>query len=433
MKKYKICAVILALCITACGCVKPIPENTSAQTTAAVSSKAPAAPAPKTSTSTAAATAAKTTAQTTAETKPAYDVERADRSRFSERMSEIYSQYSVMGMSVAIFKNGEIVHTENLGYADKANGIKCGDDTHYRIASVSKLVSTMLLMDLCEEKNISIYDNLDELTGLPYSSPYCENKVQLHHLLTHTSGLADTYLYEQGAWTYNSAKYIMQYSRSGYEPGEEYIYCNFGSGTIGAITERLTDKYFWDYAEECFFEPLGMDAGYIIDCIDDKKSCANCYDYDGAVYKVKSWGRNRRYYTLFGKGNSYMSAQCELIITASDLARLGIALAGDGTCGGKRVLSENAVRLMNTSYLSTENYDMGLNVRIYDSLIDGRTIYGHPGNALGCINGIFYDPSDQSGVVILTNRCYSAENEENGMYEFLHDVLTEAYECYLDI
>lgn len=352
-----------------------------------------------------------------------------DRERFSARLTEIYEEYGIIGMSVAVFDDGEIIHTENLGYADREQKIPCNDNTRYRIASISKVISTIGVMKMADNGDISLDTKLAEATGIEYDWVYSSGTVELKHLLTHTAGLIDTWRFENEPNMKYDINRLMANSRSGEEPGTVFNYSNFGSGSIGAVIERLSGEYFHDYMDRVLFTPLGMDAGYVIDLIDDKESVANLYDYDGEILNPREWGRDSEYYESFGLGNSYYAAQCELIITASDLAQFGIALSGDGTADGKTILSPESAAAMNENYISTEKFDMGLNVRIYDDIVVGRTIYGHPGNALGCINGIFYDPTDRTGVVFLTNRCFPA-TDENGFYSVLYEVVNESYSCF---
>lgn len=360
---------------------------------------------------------------------PKVELHDPDSELFTEMLNKVYTDYGITGMSVALFCNGEIIHTENIGYSDTYTMTPCTDNTRYRTCSVSKLISTMVLMTLCDEGMIDPYSDLTEVTGIQYDGDNTE-KIKLWHLLTHTSGIIDNDRYYDAPKERYNIDYILSTAHTKCEPGTTYIYSNFGAGTIGSIVERLTGEFFHDYADEVLFEPLGMDAGYIIDLIDDKASCATLYGHDGSIYHVPTWGRNRIYYESFGLGNSYLTAQCELLITASDLARLGIVLAGDGTVDGKQVLSKESVDLINSPYFSCDDFDMGLNVRIYDDLIEGRIIYGHPGNALGVIAGLYYDRNDGTGVAFLTNHCLTY-TYQNGVYKAIKDTLDAAYQCYL--
>lgn len=355
-----------------------------------------------------------------------------DTDAFHSRVEEIRLANGVYGMGIAVFRSGDIIYTDSFGLADTENEIPCTRNTRFRAASVSKLISTMLVMKLCDDQLMTLDSILDDATGLPYST--ASGKARLRHLLTHTAGITDTYLYEWGMTERYSVDYVLEKSLTGIEPGTFYNYTNFGAGTMGAIIEHITGVFFHDYADKALFDPLGMDAGYTIDLIEDKESCAVIYDHDGEVFNVPEWNRNREYYESFGLGNSYLQAQCELLITPSDLARLGTALAGDGTikeCGGKRVISEKAVGQMHEVYIDTPNFGMGLNVRRYDgNLVEGRTLWGHPGNALGAITGIFYDRSDRTGVVIMTNHSNYGINDDNDMYRLLHDTVNATYETF---
>ncbi len=349
---------------------------------------------------------------------------------FSERLAQIYADYGITGLSVALFQDGRIIHTECIGYADVENEIPCTENTRFRCASVSKLISAMVLMTLCDKGVLTPDTVLSEATGIAYDLPESREKIRLWHLLTHTAGLYDTWDYEYGAVTARTpVDELLRDAHTGSVPGTVFGYSNFGAGTAGAVVERLTGQYFYDYADEALFRPLGMDAGYLIDRITDRESCAKLYDLDGEIFDVPNWGRTAEYYNSFGLGNSYYVAQCELIITASDLARLGIALAGDGSVGGVRVLSEESAEQMRRSYFSAPDFEVGLGVRIYDSLVEGRTLYGHPGNALGCITGLYYDPSDGTGIAFLTNRCLPSV-DENGFYKALGEAVTAAYGCW---
>ena len=350
---------------------------------------------------------------------------------FGERIEEIREECWVYGMSIAAFRDGKVIYADGFGLADRENEIPATADTIYRAASVSKLISTVLLMQLCDKGLISPDTDLEELTGLGFNTEYGGGRVQLWHLLTHTAGLTDTSTFEYGITQRYPTETVLKTALIGTTPGEVYNYTNFGAGLIGTLIELLTGEYFQDYADKNMFRPLGMDAGYATDFIERKENCARIYDYDGEVYDIANWGRTAHYYESFGLGNSYLQAQSELLISAPDLARLGTALAGDGTvpeCGGVSIISPASLEEMHKKRITTDQYDMGLNVRIYDgTLVPGRVMYGHTGNALGAITGIFYDRNDHTGVAILSNRCNYYVDDTTGVYKMLYLSVNEAY------
>lgn len=360
-----------------------------------------------------------------------------DTDAFDSRIEEIAAEYAAVGMGVCVFQDGEIIHSFNLGYADRENEILCDDDTLYRMSSVSKLVSTIALMTLYDDGLLDPYSELETLTGLPYDNPMYDEHVKLWQLLTHTAGITDNYAYIEAPTERYSTAYVLSTAYNGYRAGTFYIYSNFGMGTMGSIIEILTGEYFHDYADRVLFKPLGMNAAYCADMLENRQSCANLYQSGELAYSPKSWYRSTWYYESFGLGNSYLTANAELLISCADLARFGIILAGDGSVDGVEILSQSAVDAINHKYysdpegLNPANFDMGLCVRIYeDNLVEGRTIYGHPGQALGSVNGIYYDPTDHTSIAICTNGCLSYTDSENGVYCLLDECVNEAYRVF---
>ncbi len=361
--------------------------------------------------------------------------ENIDHAAFDEAIAECAADNDVVGMGLCVFAESEVIYEIDLGYADLENDIPCDENTIYRVASVSKLISAMALMTLYDEGMIDPYSDLEELTGLPFNYTGSDERVLLWHLLTHTAGLNDSYVYEISPSYYYNISYVLNNSHNYYDPGEQYSYTNFGLGTVGAVAEVLTGEYFHDFADRVIFSKLDMNAAYCADLLKDRSACANIYSYGELSASPKSWYRNSGYYEDFGLGNSYLSAQCELLISPSDLARLGIVIAGDGSVDGVRILSKEAVDLINTPYYHNGDkpFDLGLVTRIYDNnLIEGRRIFGHSGCALGNVCGLYYDPADHTGIALCTNGCWLGQAPDNNVYCILDDCIKLVYDTFFE-
>lgn len=361
--------------------------------------------------------------------------ENIDYAAFDEKIAQYAADNSVVGMGLCVFAEGKVIYETDLGFADKENGIPCDENTIYRVASVSKLISSMALMTLYDEGLITPYSDLEELTSLPFNNPKSDERVLLWHLMTHTAGLNDSYVYEISPSYYYSVSYVLNNSYNYFDPGEKYSYTNFGLGTVGSIVEVMTGEYFHDFADRVIFSELDMDAAYCADLLEDRSYCANIYSYGELSASPKSWGRTTEYYETFELGSSYLTAQCELLISPRDLARLGIVIAGDGSVDGVRILSKEAVTLINTVYYQDGelDFDVGLSTRIYDNnLIGGRRIFGHSGSALGNVCGLYYDPSDHTGIALCTNGCYLGQDPENGVYDIIEDCIKCVYDTFFE-
>lgn len=359
--------------------------------------------------------------------------------KFDELAGQAAASNYAVGMSVALFKDGQVIHTFNTGYADKENQIPSADDTVYRVASVSKLVSAVSMMTLYDEGKITPDSPLTELTGIPFDRKGGE-PILLWHLLTHTAGLGDNAYYSSAVdfkYGIKGGKYypIAEVLGSGgsANPGTYYAYTNFGMGTAGAVIEKVSGEYFAEYTYLALFKPMHINAGYCVDQIRDRKKIANVYQGGALNYVPRESKRNRAYYREFKLGESYLSAATELLISAPDLAKIGIVISGDGTLNGEQILSREAVNLMNKTYFSVPGeHEMGLSVRKYkDTVVEGRTICGHPGQALGNVCGLYYDPSDGTGIAICTSGC-NAGMSGNGVYRILDSCIKSAYQTVFD-
>jgi CubicO group peptidase (beta-lactamase class C family) len=144
-------------------------------------------------------------------------------------------------------------------------------NTLYRIASISKMMTTLGLMRLVEQGRLDLDADVSGYLGFPLRNPnFPERPVTLRTLLTHRSSLRDdagyswgtdtalkdvlvpgARLYGQGAmWAANAG------------PGDYFTYCNLGWGVIGTIMERVSGERFDRLMKRLLIDPLGLRAGY---------------------------------------------------------------------------------------------------------------------------------------------------------------------------
>ena len=87
---------------------------------------------------------------------------------YENSLINIAKENNVLGISVTIFKDGEIIDTFNYGYTDINKTEKVEDDTCFRIASTSKMISNMLIMKMVQDGLINLSDSLNLKTGLSF-------------------------------------------------------------------------------------------------------------------------------------------------------------------------------------------------------------------------------------------------------------------------
>lgn len=153
----------------------------------------------------------------------------ADIDKYEDALKQIAIDNNVVGMSIVVFHNDEILESYNYGYSDKSNSILANNNTKYRIASISKVITTIGLMKLYDQGLFELDDKIDDALNI---NAYGD--VTFKQLLTHTSGIYDSLAYSEAA---NGARYSLEYvisnSFSNYKPGTNYEYTNLGLGSVG--------------------------------------------------------------------------------------------------------------------------------------------------------------------------------------------------------
>ncbi|HLA68815.1 MAG TPA: serine hydrolase [Bacteroidota bacterium] len=165
--------------------------------------------------------------------------------------------------SALVAEDGTVIFKKGYGMANFDWGIPNAPDTKHRIASITKQFTATLIMQLVEKNKIKVGEKIT--TYLPDYRKDTGDKVTVHHLLTHTSGIPN-YTSLPGFWSDStrnpySIEYLIKNFCSGdleFEPGSKYNYCNSGYVLLGAIIEKVTGKPYVQMLEENILKPVGM-------------------------------------------------------------------------------------------------------------------------------------------------------------------------------
>lgn len=183
----------------------------------------------------------------------------------SEKIDELiglYTDYEGFNGSVLVAHEGEIIYKKGFGLADMEWNISNQIDTKFRIASVTKSFTAMLIMQLVAENKLDLQQPIR--TYLPdYPKPNSD-LITIHHLLTHTSGTVRDYKNNIPINKYPDRQHperlIEEFSGLPLEftPGERFSYSNSGYMVLGVIIETITGKAFETVLQEKILDPLGM-------------------------------------------------------------------------------------------------------------------------------------------------------------------------------
>lgn len=342
-------------------------------------------------------------------------------------LCEILRHHGTVGASVAVIKNGNVTYHYEYGYAnkeDKDNPVMINENTKYRIASISKVFTSMLAMAEVEDGMLDLDAKLSDLFGYGFFNPkYPNTPVTMRMLLTHTAGLSS----KEGL--YNEPLYFVARGQNYYtsKPGNSFSYSNLGMGIAGAVVEKAADKSLSQYARERFLIPMGIDASYDGSLLSDPSLVADCYA-SGSLRRTKEVMTKPVGRKNTKPGDVFYLGQGNLLISAIDLAKVSTILLNDGMYEGKQYLRSETVRQMLTVHpvRTRTNYEQCIGIRKYTDLIDDRDMYYHTGTFYGILAVMVIDPDDKSGVIVITSGAHPAR-DDNTIFTVCNDVLNYCY------
>lgn len=188
----------------------------------------------------------------------------ADKAAKIDDLLSMYHDYGRFNGTVLVAEKGEVILKKGYGYADIEWSIENKPDMKFRIGSITKQFTAMLIMQLVEAKKIKL--NATITSYLPDYRKDTGDRITVHNLLTHTSGIPN-YTNIPGFWSdsirvhYTLDKIVYELCAGDleFEPGSTFRYSNSNYIILGAIIEKVTGMRYADVLQEKILEPLGMD------------------------------------------------------------------------------------------------------------------------------------------------------------------------------
>ena len=311
--------------------------------------------------------------------------------------------YKIPGLAASIIKDGEIYWTGAYGFANIEDSIEVTDSTLFMLASTSKTVTGVALMQLWEKGLFDLDDDINNYLPFEVHNPnFPDSVITFRMLLTHTSSINDNWSvmpYYVGDSPIPLGQYLEDYLVPGgayyypanynnFAPGTTWDYCNNAVALIGYIVEILTGN-FSTYTKDSIFIPLEMNetAWFLSEL--DTTHIARPYTYSGGNYQV---------HAHYGYSD-YPAGQ--LRTSTLQLSKFLTAFMQGGEINNIRILDSATISLMTTVQFPQIDASQGL--IWYKVLLNSRWIWGHPGGDLGVQTAMFYSPAEGTGVVLLCN------------------------------
>ncbi len=357
----------------------------------------------------------------------------AQQEKAEKLIQSIMQETNAVGISVAVVKHNKIIYTHSFGLRDVETQQPLTDDCIFRIASISKSFSATAIMQLVEADKVSLDDDVSKLVGFAVRNPkYPETVITLRTLLQHRSSINDS----QGYFSLDSINPATNPNwakcYNNYEPGKGYMYCNLNYNMTGAIIEKLSGERFDLYIKHHILDPLKLYGGYCVDSL-DKNRFATIYEYnkDSAKFTASPNAYHPRreeiaHYEM-GKTTPIFSPTGGMKISATDLAKYMIMHSKQGKYQGKRIISKKSANEMQTKVSEEEGY--GMAIETTETLIKGKTMKGHTGSAYGLYSGMFFQPKEKFGFVVISNGC--GPKFESGFNALIKKTINSLYENFI--
>lgn len=300
------------------------------------------------------------------------------------------------GAVVTVVHNGRILVTRGYGHAatgaDGEPQRPVDSDTLFRIASVSKLATSISVMQLVERGELDLDVDISAYTDVKIPRRY-PGDITLRHLLTHTAG------FEEHAGNPEKEPDLDSYIHRDppaqvFAPGTTPAYSNYGMSLAGYIVERVSGEVFEDYVREHVLEPAGMDSSTF-----DQPLPERLADRVANGYKTSA-GQAQPFEEMPD------SPAGSLTVSGADAGKFMLAMLNQSQ--GSALLKGETWRQMFSPGLGAdqlgvlaEGKQMGLG--FFDENRNGYRIVGHSGYANSFHADLEVYPDNGSGVFVAVN------------------------------
>ena len=316
-----------------------------------------------------------------------------------------FERRPVGSVTVGVVAGKELIWSKSYGDADMEKKIAADADTVYRIGSITKMFTALMLEQLVEagkahlsdpvEKYLPEVNNVkDRFAGAP--------PITLIQLATHTSGLGrepDDLQYLAGPVA-NWEKILISalpHLRYDFEPGTHYSYSNMGYAVLGAALSRAAGESYADYVPKHIFQPLGMTHSALERNDAMLPHLSKGYQVTGPA-TVDSETPEKEHET----GRGYKVPNGAIYTTVGDLARFTSFLMGEGP---ETALKHASLQRFQAQSIvpADVNLSSGYGIGFMVDRRDGYVAFGHGGAVAGYTAMLLINRAKGVGVVALSN------------------------------
>jgi CubicO group peptidase (beta-lactamase class C family) len=303
------------------------------------------------------------------------------------------------GMSIAVVHDQELVYANGFGFADVERRVKSTPGTIYSICSITKLFTSIAVMQLRDAGELSLDEPVSEY--LPWFDPELlgagSQPLTLRDLLRHSSGLPavpDHTVWSDPELLYPSREELIErVSRLefSYPTNTSFNYSNLGYSLLGEVVSVVSGVEYREYLQQNVLEPLGLVATtpYLPELVPGG-DLATGYG---------RWPREGARVLITNSDARALTPAQGFASTVEDLAEFSKWQFRVLDEQDEDVLSRQTLREMQTVQWSDPDWGLGFSIWH----MEGRDFIGHQGGCPGYKSQIVLDPEEKIGVVVMIN------------------------------
>jgi CubicO group peptidase (beta-lactamase class C family) len=320
-------------------------------------------------------------------------------------VSAEFAKDSIGSITVGVIAGSQLAWTRSVGFADMKTRRLADRNTVYRIGSITKPFTAVMLMQLVEDGRVQLSDPVERY--LPEveriaSRPRGASPFTFLQLATMTAGLAREpaeagpfWTGPVSAWEKKLRDALPHTSYTSF-PGTEYSYSNIGYAILGAALARVAHQPYTEWQRSRVFRPLGMERTRFEVDPTIAADLAVGYEVNGdGTLDDQTAAREAR------DGRGYKVPNGAIFTTVDDLARFVALELGRGPDGvlARPMLDEAFGGLVATDRFLETGYGLGFMAMSRD----GYSYLGHSGSVAGYRAAMYYDRGKNLGVVVFRN------------------------------
>jgi CubicO group peptidase (beta-lactamase class C family) len=205
----------------------------------------------------------------TAAQQPAGQARNGSRAEMFRLGRAFMEKFSVPALSVTVSRHGKQVYQHTFGVADREHAQLALPTSLFRIASVTKPITSVTIFTLIEKGQLNLSDKVFGPSGVlgtrfgkpPYKQYVAD--VTVDNLLTHTSGGwpndSTDPMFQHNSWDHQKLiSWTLENLLLTYPPGQHWAYSNFGYCVLGRVIEQVTGQPYADYVQANILAPCGV-------------------------------------------------------------------------------------------------------------------------------------------------------------------------------